>query len=489
MLTKGALKVFEGLKVSIPTEELNIDKILISGQSGTTITSSSDDFTSVSREIKKSTNSNKSNSSFVKSHKTKPKQPSKSSFNLKKQNNMQKIHDVYDFEETQDNSDVFTKPDFRSFRTNYEKSKKTDKQASDDDSQDFIDAVSFDAFSSSTSSVSEQLPTTSKTQQNITKKKCMIMGRIFKNAVKSKDIDEDIRNIPIMDNSKLVEDFVLSCPDPINPTKMTEEERNLAFDNLLNSKYPKQTFKKTSSSTSDKVQHKNGVIRRRIKTKNKKRNHDDSDSSDDEFKLQKSSKKRPKKKCNSSEESCINLEQELKECIGVASRKSQRKCTSGKQNVLIEYWSSDESSFETLREQQIINSVQNQNNCTESVRKVPQEPELKEVAIFEKPKPVVLSKAPEKTKMVPSTCNRRKRAAVNPLYHWSSSSEDESRDLIEIRPIRDEIDDDEDRPVQHGWIVGDSPKKLVTMLAQAKGKKCEVDSVKEHGKKRTSTFS
>nr|XP_008194267.1 PREDICTED: uncharacterized protein LOC100142155 [Tribolium castaneum] len=441
MLTKGAMKVFEGLKVSIPTEELNIDKILISGQSATT--SSSDDFTNLSNK----------KSSSLKSSKTKTKS------SLKKQNSMpvsSKSHDVYDFEETQDNSDIFTKPDFRSFRNNYEKSKKTDK-GSDDDSQDFIDAVSFDAFSSSTSSVSEQLPVTAKTQQNITKKKCMIMGRIFKNAVKSKDIDEDIRSIPVMDNSKLVEDFVLSCPDPTErKVRMTEEERNLAFDNLLNSKFG-----------DSKNQAKNTVTKRKIKTKSKKRPHAGSESSDDEFKLQKSTKKRPKKKCNNVEESCINLEQELRECIGVASRKSQRKCTSGKQNVLMEYWSSDESSFEVALVDSVPSNVIKE--AEPVVEKIPDAPPV------------------HKKVKSPSTCssNRRKRAAVNPLYHWSSSSEDESRDLIEVRPIRDEIDDDEDRPVQHGWIVGDSPKKLVTMLAQAKGKKCDVDGVKEHGKKRT----
>lgn len=80
--------------------------------------------------------------------------------------------------------------------------------------------------------------------------------------------------------------------------------------------------------------------------------------------------------------------------------------------------------------------------------------------------------------------NRRKRTAPNPLYHWSSSSDDEMQGLVEVKPIRDELDDDEeedeDRPVQHGWIVGDSPKKLVTMLAQAKGsKKIDADCVKE----------
>jgi hypothetical protein len=190
----------------------------------------------------------------------------------------------------------------------------------------------------------------------------MIMGRIFKNAVKSRVIDEDIRNIPIIDNAKLVENFVLNCPEPVTEkkTKMTEEEMNLAFDNLVNSKSneSKQTATKSCPPVSDKLEHKNSLGKRKSKVKSKKRSYGCSDTSDDEFKLQKSSKKRPKKKNNKIEDNCINLEQELRECIGVASRKSQRKCTSGKQNVLIEYWSSDESSFETLPEPQLQNRVQ-----------------------------------------------------------------------------------------------------------------------------------
>ncbi|KAJ3634079.1 hypothetical protein MTP99_010987 [Tenebrio molitor] len=505
VLTKGAMKIFEGLKVSIPTEELNIDKILTCGHSVKATNLDSSDFTGLTLEKEKNGKQLRDvrcNSELHGKSSSKQKNATKSKQN--KWSLSSKIHDIYDFEETQDNSDVFTKPDFRSFRNNHEKSKKNEKpEGSDDDSQDCTDAISFDAFSSSTSSVSELLPTKSNTQQNITKKKCMIMGRIFKNAVKSRVIDEDIRNIPIIDNAKLVEDFVLNCPEPVTEkkTKMTEEEMNLAFDNLVNSKSneSKQTATKSCPPVSDKLEHKNSLGKRKSKVKSKKRSYGCSDTSDDEFKLQKSSKKRPKKKNNKIEDNCINLEQELRECIGVASRKSQRKCTSGKQNVLIEYWSSDESSFETLPEPPTSKpSPTNYTVSEEAVDKLLPDTTVTEIdrgsdegVNHEDNNKVVDAQSHKRSRASPSTyiVNRRKRAAANPLYHWSSSSEDESRDLIEVRPIRDEIEDDEDRPVQHGWIVGDSPKKLVTMLAQAKGKKCETDSVKEHGKKRTSTFS
>ncbi|XP_063901496.1 uncharacterized protein LOC135121091 isoform X2 [Zophobas morio] len=485
VLTKGAMKVFEGLKVSIPTEELNMDKILtILPESKTP---------SVNVDVKDLIiNERESKENTAKPHQF---------INRGLQNNLEtisKAHDVYDFEETQDNSDVFTKPDFRSFRTTYEKCKKFEKlEGSDDDSQDFTDAFSFDALSSSASSVSEVFPVKSRSQQNITKKKCMIMGRIFKNAVKSRIVDEDIRNIPIIDNTKLVEDFVLSCQTDKKP-RMTEEEMNLAFDKLINN----QTFSSKQSAPktclSSQSQHQRNSAKRKQKTKNKKRNY--SDSSDDEFRLQVYSKKRIKKKNSNSEEGCINLEQELRECIGVASRKSQRKCTSGKQNILMEYWSSDESSFEMLMEKQIANSLQNHSKQNNGAKQVSikdwhhkdVETNLDTPANNENINQTLDTQSLcKRTKTTPPSCSvsRRKRAAANPLYHWSSSSEDESRDLIEVKPVRDEFEDDEDRPVQHGWIVGDSPKKLVTMLAQGKGKKCDIDSVKEHSKKRTSTFS
>ncbi|KAJ8688569.1 hypothetical protein QAD02_024364 [Eretmocerus hayati] len=94
---------------------------------------------------------------------------------------------------------------------------------------------------------------------------------------------------------------------------------------------------------------------------------------------------------------------------------------------------------------------------------------------------------------------RRKRAAANQLYYWSSSSDDDDRRTkskgrskqkrsssqdsnvsqtsatqsltsAPNQPVAvgaDEIQEG-DRPEQHGWIVGDSHKRMITMLAMEK---------------------
>ncbi|XP_078042889.1 uncharacterized protein LOC144473143 isoform X2 [Augochlora pura] len=59
---------------------------------------------------------------------------------------------------------------------------------------------------------------------------------------------------------------------------------------------------------------------------------------------------------------------------------------------------------------------------------------------------------------------RRKRAAANQLYYWSSSSDEE--EILEMVPTVEEEEDD--RQEQHGWIVGDSHKRMITMLAMEK---------------------
>lgn len=83
-------------------------------------------------------------------------------------------------------------------------------------------------------------------------------------------------------------------------------------------------------------------------------------------------------------------------------------------------------------------------------------------------------------KMKAKPMTRRKRKASEMLYYWSSSSDE---DFGRIKPRDDNFDDD--NLEQHGWIVGDSHKKLVTLLAHAKGKKVEDCAVKKaiHKKK------
>lgn len=84
-----------------------------------------------------------------------------------------------------------------------------------------------------------------------------------------------------------------------------------------------------------------------------------------------------------------------------------------------------------------------------------------------------------RSKAQPKVMTRRKRIASEMLYYWSSSEDEE---FGRIKP-RENFDDD--NLEQHGWIVGDSHKKLVTLLAHAKGKKIEDCGVKEaiHKKK------
>jgi len=58
---------------------------------------------------------------------------------------------------------------------------------------------------------------------------------------------------------------------------------------------------------------------------------------------------------------------------------------------------------------------------------------------------------------------RRKRSAAHQLYYWSSSSDEEEIPEPVVVP-----EEEEDRQEQHGWIVGDSHKRMITMLAMEK---------------------
>ncbi|XP_066255275.1 titin homolog [Euwallacea similis] len=489
--TKGARKVYEGLKVSIPTEDINLDVLNGSKKS-----------LSAEEDIK------------TKTRKSKPVKKAQVGINLlfkinkKKLTPSEKQQDIYNFDESAiEHSDLFAQGN-------------DEKNLSDNESLGYADSIGADAKSlssaSSISALSAKKPEPS--PENITKKKYKIMGKIFKNAARSKiedEVEAELRNIPEipeMDNLELVENYVRSCqrvkspflpPPPPPPLedlpkkpKMTEEEMNLLFDRLIGKDISeKPTDKGTVNKQPPVKANKSSEGKKRaIKGKARKRARANSESSGDEFNISKTTKKRSKK--NNEEDSGINLELELKECIGVASRKSQRTCTSGKQNILVEYWSSDEEAFEAMLENNRIPSVK---RAVELEPKPPPETAIVTTPVENLAKPKLTKKKPQHLRKKPKVSNnpegnsssnpasnRRKRTAANPLYHWSSSSEDESQSLIEIKPIREEDDYDEDRPVQHGWIVGDSPKKLVTMLALTKGKKSDVVSVKEQGKKRTS---
>ena len=67
-----------------------------------------------------------------------------------------------------------------------------------------------------------------------------------------------------------------------------------------------------------------------------------------------------------------------------------------------------------------------------------------------------------------STCNRTKRQSSEKLYYWSSSSSEGDQEQGDTADGDNEDSLVPHQPEQHGWIVGDSHKKLVTLLAHAK---------------------
>lgn len=550
IVTKGAMKVFEGLKVSIPTQNIDL------------------------KEVLKDTNKEKSKPTEPEEKKEeKIKTPKKNIFNTfgnklglketKKKNNKKlknnadnKSHDVYDFEESEDNSSLFNSK--LAFRNSHaaenqegaisEASPVIDNKTNDSESETdrYYDSISYEENSLSSESVEQEEKVSEKLKKD-EKKKCMIMGRIFKNASKPKLEDKipEIRDISSEENSKLVENYLesYSSIDNLESTiegdlpnanltiissvnKMSQNEMDMLFDKLLEDNKKVEIIPEIKESPIVSQEEKPKEEKPKIpKTKKRQRHHSDDSGSTDEFTLSgkpKSNKKHKKvRKAPRKKNGGINLDEELKECIGVAGRKSQRKCTSGKQNVLVEFWSSDESiDFAELCEEDIIKEP------PEDKPQILEENELKDVDVqkqideiyeFEpaiedglieshKHKKIKNEKRQKnkedddfeerkakrkehRKKQNGETCmsdslatSRRKRNAVETLYYWSSTSDDEFQDLIEVKPIREDTEDD--RPMQHGWIVGDSPKKLVTMLAQAKGKKIDCDSVKEQKKNR-----
>lgn len=563
IVTKGAMKVFEGIKVSIPTQDLNLQEVLKSK------TAETGPITEVASELfNPSPIADQKIEKLVISKKkiSKKKQLFKKIGNklglkeTKKKNNkklkqIEKPLDVYDFEDSQDNNSLLKTnlSDFRNYRKQdveieeWRNNEMISHIDSESETDRYYDSISFEENSlSSESNIEEScLKESDVLLKKDNRQKCMIMGRIFKNASKPKLEDKipEIRDISSEENSKLVENYlesyssfdnIESTIEPFNShgltiinsaNKMSKHEMDQLFDKLLEEN-------KDERIGEDRLVKK--IIKPKIKSvKKRQRPHSDDSTSADEFMLSKSSKK-PKRRQKKDEG--INLEQEIKECIGVAGRKSQRKCTSGKQNVLAEFWSSDESEIDFVEkssevpvekskdlyefepEFDEINEIvpKLEHKVLEKTESVTNEnsPEKKQDKHKHKDKKVIKnrrhSKSPEDSEFEEQksknnhkhkrsshsessnidmlVANRRKRNAVETLYYWSSTSDDdELQDMIEIKPIRE--DTEEDRPMQHGWIVGDSPKKLVTMLAQAKGlKKIDCDSVKEQGKKSRTTL-
>ncbi|XP_050683097.1 uncharacterized protein LOC126978382 [Leptidea sinapis] len=140
---------------------------------------------------------------------------------------------------------------------------------------------------------------------------------------------------------------------------------------------------------------------------------------------------------------------------GVATQRARRNCTLGKQNILAETWSSEsepdgipprpssaESTFIGLgrkkkgRKKDGSHRKGSRQNSTKRNETDSRSYHSRSEGIVPMTRPSAISVKP------------KPRATSN---YWS--------------------DDEQERVEQHGWIVGDSHKKLVTMLAHAKGKR------------------
>lgn len=128
-------------------------------------------------------------------------------------------------------------------------------------------------------------------------------------------------------------------------------------------------------------------------------------------------------------------------------------------------------------------SIKKQQSMTKKHQSQESPSNEKKKSIKELANPMSGSKSSAKTRKDGKPMPRRKRIASEMLYYWSSSSDEE---FGRIEPDSDNEDEDnsENHLEQHGWIVGDSHKKLVTLLAHAKGKKIEDCGVKESVHKR-----
>lgn len=72
---------------------------------------------------------------------------------------------------------------------------------------------------------------------------------------------------------------------------------------------------------------------------------------------------------------------------------------------------------------------------------------------------------------------KRKRTATEMLYYWSSSESEDEYGKTSQSVSNCHKHEDEHFVQQHGWIVGDSHKRIVTLLAHTKGKKIDECSV------------
>lgn len=541
-----------------------------------------------------------------------------------------KPKDVYDFEESHDSVEDeiipmthtrLNKTELHSNPVEVSKPNNTPKKQSDDqeDESSYSDRDDYYNFNSVSGSGTEdqenpaeedensdrETTQSSKSTKPNSQNKCLIMGRIFKNAKKK----SETTSVESIEKST----STVTAASTVKP--MPKDQLDEIFDNLKN-KSPSGEKHRNQNQSPAKMSTHNKIPQKEIETEQK---------SDDLIGSHLESLEHPQRVARKSRKSreVANLEAEwgmsveqIKGIIGVGMRKAQRRCTANRQNKLVETWSSDEyEEFHTTKD--IIALIQEaemkaqrskarsqkhnaeaakteiekpENNETiwqksaknpsdskkdktkDSNRKVKIDPKTSEnngldetkeedvnkpnakktssekfrsedesdfdehwnkkakrakirnrrrtitsredliekktkgkskvksvkKSMIKSKQPVSEKKKPTKevenstsssTKMSSKTTKdgkpmpRRKRIASEMLYYWSSSS-DEEFGRIEADSDNEDEDNSENHLEQHGWIVGDSHKKLVTLLAHAKHKKIEDCGVKESAHKR-----
>lgn len=498
--------------------------------------------------------------------------------------------DIYDFEESHDSvenaivplslarpskSDA-PKPEARSENNKTPAKKSSDENEDESSYSDRDDYYNFNSISGSASEEDDTGTMASEDQSSKSKssskaavdsqKKCMIVGRIFKNAKKNSDVSGESKE-----------------KEPIKA--LPKQKLDEIFDNLRTNQ-----IKSEASATKEAEQKKKPVTEKPkpIKEPTPAKEEKEEPKEDESKQKANSKSRKPREVANLEAELGMSMDQ-IKELIGVGMRKTQRRCATNRQNKFMETWSSDEyEEFHATKDvialiqeaemkaqrakakqsKQIADanasSEQTDGNPSESTKKsrakaeeapssktkrttfsgvksddsdfdehwnksakrakirnrrrtiASREDALLTEAPSEKarpkqksgsPAPEVASKTERsdkekrekkkdtaadatKPKTAPAGAKsksgkpmpRRKRVASEMLYYWSSSSDDEFG-RIEASEL-DDGEANENHLEQHGWIVGDSHKKLVTLLAHAKGKKIEDCGVKETAHKK-----
>ncbi|KAL5275343.1 hypothetical protein ACFFRR_001318 [Megaselia abdita] len=532
--TKAAMKGYDNLKVSIPTYGLDLQQALERSPQGGCKLSALADIALGSEASKAAIPiDNDSDAIDVSSVENKEKPPEYMSIS-----GTQKQKDVYDFDDTIDNmSDKvahiqpketrnakiiiperpfknigrdeeqtikFQKPEVivqqneesllstlsYSDRDDFNYGSVSDKYDDEDEKQ----KVSSIARASSSDSSSMSSAVTAKTLEN----KSLIMGRIFKKAVR----DEPPKRKPI-DQVKSVE-----CNDK-------KKDFNKLFDNLRNidSKHNKKVMKKSTKKKATKITKKESTptqkpledgqrkSQRRCAANRPKKlvemwssdEYEEFLSTNDVIALIEEKEREEKQKQIpvkiTARRNTIVIDKAEGIKIKPKAGKSNQptipttpKITSRRKTISVV--NQPKLSSDPFRKPQSFSSKPTTVNKKETASLtedtkfvIPSKISKRRKTVSQKTEEIVNNVTPKKKKTEESEMKaqqRKKRQSVDRLYYWSSSSEDEDFGRLPSPNQEEEVVSEQYQ--QHGWIVGGSHKKLVKLLAFAKGTKKVDDS-------------